>query len=63
MKSAFRTAWPYLRKYRRGLAVGGAALVMKDALGVLMPLAIKAGIDTVTSGAPLWRLWRSAVLQ
>lgn len=62
MKNAFRTAWPYLRKYKRGLAVGGAALVMKDALGVLMPLAIKAGIDTVTEGGPLWRLWAFCAL-
>lgn len=57
MKNAFRTAWPYLRKYRRGLAVGAAALILKDALGVLMPLAIKAGIDSVTGGGPLGQLW------
>lgn len=57
MKSAFRTAWPYLRKYRRGLAIGAAALVMKDALGALIPLAIKAGIDALTAGAPMAKLW------
>ncbi|MBI4889362.1 MAG: ABC transporter ATP-binding protein [Acidobacteria bacterium] len=54
MKEAFRTAWPYLRKYRRGLAMGGAALVLKDLFSVLIPLAVKAGIDTLTRpGAPL----------
>lgn len=57
MKRAFRTAWPYLRKYRRGLAVGGSALVLKDALGALIPLTIKAGIDALTAGAPMGRLW------
>jgi ATP-binding cassette subfamily B protein len=57
MKSAFRTAWPYLRRYRRGLAIGAGALVMKDALGALMPLVIKAGIDALTAGAPMAKLW------
>ncbi len=58
MREAFRTAWPYLRRYRRGLALGGAALVLKDVFSVIIPLTVKAGIDSLTQpGAPLSRLF------
>jgi ATP-binding cassette subfamily B protein len=51
------TAWPYLRRYKRGLALGFGALVMKDALGVSIPLMIKFAIDSVTGGEPISRLF------
>lgn len=51
------TAWPYLRRYQRGLALGFGALIMKDALGVSIPLMIKLAIDSVTAGEPLSRLF------
>lgn len=51
------TAWPYLRRYQRGLALGFGALIMKDALGVCIPLMIKLAIDSVTAGQPLSRLF------
>ncbi len=51
------TAWPYLRRYKRGLALGFGALVLKDALGVSIPLMIKLAIDSVTAGEALWRLF------
>ncbi len=51
------TAWPYLRRYQRGLALGFGALIMKDALGVSIPLMIKLAIDSVTAGEPLARLF------
>ncbi len=57
MLQAFRPAWPYLRKYRRGLLLGGAALVVKDALGALIPLAMKRGVDALTNGEPLSHLY------
>jgi len=63
MKAAFQTAWPYLKKYRRGLALGGAALVLKDLAGVALPLVIKAGIDSLTRGEAITILyWYCAAL-
>ncbi len=57
------TAWPYLRRYKRGLALGFGALIMKDAVGVTIPLVIKYAIDSVTAGEPLGRLyWFCAAL-
>jgi ATP-binding cassette subfamily B protein len=63
MRDAFRLAWPYLRRYRRGLLLGGAALIVKDLLGALIPLAMKRGIDSLTAGEPLAHLyWACASL-
>ncbi len=57
MRDAFRLAWPYLRRYRRGLLLGGGALVLKDVLGAMIPLVMKRGIDSLTSGEPLAYLY------
>lgn len=63
MKDAFRTAWPYFQRYRRRLALGFGALAMKDILGAAVPLLIKAGIDSLTSGEPLSQLgWICALI-
>lgn len=51
------TAWPYMRRYKRGLVLGFGALIMKDALGVSIPLMIKLAIDSVTTGEPLSHLF------
>lgn len=53
MKSAFQTAWPYLRRYRRGIALGVGALIVKDIVAAAMPLVIKLGIDSLTRGEAL----------
>src|SRR5690348_13806887 len=42
--------WPYVYRYRRGLALGIGALLMKDALLAALPLVIKHGIDSLTTG-------------
>jgi ATP-binding cassette, subfamily B, multidrug efflux pump len=47
---SLRTLWPYLVKYRRGLALGIGALLMKDVLAVALPLVIKYGVDSLTRG-------------
>ncbi len=63
MREALKTAWPYLRRYRRGLSMGMAALVLKDVFGAAIPLTIKYGIDAVTGGGPLSHLyWYCAAL-
>jgi ATP-binding cassette subfamily B protein len=57
MKQVFETAWPYLRRYRRGLLLGLGALIVKDVAGAAMPLLVKAGIDSLTAGTPLAMLY------
>ncbi|NWF86093.1 MAG: ABC transporter ATP-binding protein, partial [Bryobacteraceae bacterium] len=57
MRDAFRLAWPYLRRYRRGLLLGGGALIIKDLLGAMIPLVMKRGIDSLTAGEPLTHLY------
>ena len=50
MLKSLGTLWPYLVKYRRGLALGIGALLMKDVLAVCLPLVIKYGVDSLTRG-------------
>lgn len=57
MRSVFRTTWPYLSRYKRGLALGLGALILKDGAGALVPLAIKAGIDSLTQGKAITHLF------
>src|SRR5436190_1913764 len=53
MKRAFLFLWPYLRRYRRRLVLGFAALTAKAAVAVSQPLAIRASIDALTNGRAL----------
>jgi len=64
MREAFRAAWPYLRKYRRGLALGFGALVLRDVAGAGLPLAVRAGIDSIaqTGTSHQLYLWCVAVV-
>lgn len=50
MLKTLSTLWPYVRRYRKGLALGIGALLMKDALLAALPLVIKNGIDSLMSG-------------
>jgi ATP-binding cassette, subfamily B, multidrug efflux pump len=50
MLKTLSTLWPYVRRYREGLALGIGALLMKDALLAALPLVIKHGIDSLMSG-------------
>jgi ATP-binding cassette subfamily B multidrug efflux pump len=45
--------WPYYRRYRRGIALGLSSLVLKDLFAAVLPLLLKAGIDTLTGGFSL----------
>ena len=47
MKQAFQTLWPYIRRYRRGFALGMGALILKDVLGAIMPLIMRSGVDSL----------------
>ncbi len=50
MWETVRQLWPYLRRYRRALILGLAALVAKDILAAMMPLMIKYGVDALIAG-------------
>jgi ATP-binding cassette subfamily B protein len=50
MLKSLATLLPYLARYRKGLALGFASLLVKDALAAVLPLVIKFGIDSLTRG-------------
>ena len=62
MLRVFRRAWPYLLRYRRALVLGTGALLLKDLLGALLPVAIGAGVDALTHGFKLLIVVRFAAL-
>ncbi len=51
MRESLRTLWPYLRRYRKGLALGMGALVLKDVAGAALPLMIRGAIDALARHA------------
>src|SRR5512136_2811891 len=51
MRENLRILWPYLRRYRRSLALGGGALVIKDVMAAALPLLIGRGVDSMRAGA------------
>jgi ATP-binding cassette subfamily B protein len=50
MLSVFKTVWPHLWRYRRGLALGMGSLLLKDIISASLPLVIRGGVDSLTSG-------------
>jgi ATP-binding cassette subfamily B protein len=62
MLKSLATLWPYVRRYRGGIALGILALFMKDALAVALPVVIKDGIDSLTRGFDLEFLLEMAAL-
>lgn len=50
MLESIRFLWPYLQRHRKALALGFAALILKDLLGVLIPLVIRRGVDALQAG-------------
>jgi ATP-binding cassette subfamily B protein len=44
------TLFPYVRRYRKGLALGIGALLAKNLLAATLPLVIRDGIDSLTRG-------------
>ena len=62
MLKQLATLWPYLVRYRWRLALGLAALVLKDLTAALAPLVIRRTIDALTSGLTMRLVWESAGL-
>src|SRR5580658_778884 len=50
MWSVFKTVGPHLWRYRRGLALGMGSLLLKDIISASLPLVIRGGVDSLTSG-------------
>ncbi|MCC6860801.1 MAG: ABC transporter ATP-binding protein [Bryobacterales bacterium] len=53
MRIVFRTLWPYMWRYRRGLGLGIGALILKDIAAAALPLVIRQAVDAMTSGLRL----------
>jgi len=62
MRESFQTLWPYMQRYRRGLALGIGSLVLKDLAHAAVPLVIGAAIDSLTARRPLSVILRFALL-
>src|SRR5260370_17884525 len=62
MRSRWKNALPYLWRYRRGLALGMGSLIEKDIIGAALPLVIRSGVDSLTSGFRLGILFQFAAL-
>lgn len=62
LAGAWRTAKPYLAKYKRGLALGFGALMAKGVAAAAMPLIIREGIDALTAGFAMDKVWMFAAL-
>ena len=53
VKQSVEFLWPYVRRYRRGFVLGLGALAMKDLFGAALPLALRAAVDSITTGRAL----------
>ena len=62
MKRSFQVLWPYLRKYRGGLALGLGALILKDAFAAAQPLIIGVAIDSLSREFALSKVLQFAAL-
>ncbi len=63
LKKSFQKLGPYLWRYRRGLFVGMGALVVKDVVNALQPLLFGWGVDSLTRGFAISKVfWLAIVL-
>jgi ATP-binding cassette, subfamily B, multidrug efflux pump len=61
-EAVVKSVWPYLWKYRRDMALGMGALLLTDFLKAALPLAIRAGIDSLMKGFRLSLVFEFAAL-
>jgi ATP-binding cassette subfamily B multidrug efflux pump len=62
MKRSFEVLWPYMWRYRGGLALGLGALILKDIFAAAQPLVIGAAIDSLTRGFALEKVLQLAAI-
>src|SRR6476620_7932715 len=55
MWESLRTVRKYIWRYRRGMALGGLCLVMKDLAQALQPLMIRGAVDSFRNGSTFVR--------
>jgi ATP-binding cassette subfamily B protein len=53
MRSVVQFLWPHLRRYRRQYVWGFGALAAKDILGAVIPLTLRAAVDSLTADRSL----------
>jgi ATP-binding cassette subfamily B protein len=61
-QAILKSAWPYLWKYRRAMALGMGALLLNDVMKAVLPLAIRGGIDSLMKGFRLSLVFEFAAL-
>jgi ATP-binding cassette, subfamily B, multidrug efflux pump len=61
-KAMLKSAWPYLWKYRRAMALGMGALLVNDLMKAALPLAIRSGVDSLMKGFRLSLVFEFAAL-
>src|SRR5579862_1413508 len=61
-KAMLKSAWPYLWKYRRGMALGMGALLVNDFMKAALPLALRSGVDSLMKGFRLSLVFEFAAL-
>jgi ATP-binding cassette subfamily B protein len=61
-QAMLKSAWPYLWKYRRGMALGMGALLANDFMKAALPLALRSGVDSVMKGFRLSLVFEFAAL-
>jgi ATP-binding cassette, subfamily B, multidrug efflux pump len=62
MRESFQTLWPYMKRYRRSLALGMGSLVLKDLAHAAIPLMIGSAIDALTARRPFPVVLRFSLL-
>jgi ATP-binding cassette subfamily B multidrug efflux pump len=62
MRRSIRILTPYLWRYRRGVALGLAALIVKDVANALQPLLFGWGIDSLMRGVAISKVMQFAVI-
>ncbi|MEO7652212.1 MAG: ABC transporter ATP-binding protein, partial [Bryobacteraceae bacterium] len=60
MWKTLRPLWPYLWRYRKGLALGMTALILKDVAHVVSPLLIRSAVDALSAGAAIAKVLQFA---
>lgn len=62
LKALIKSAWPYVWKYRRDMALGMGALLLTDLMKAALPLAIRSGVDSLMKGFRLSLVFEFAAL-
>ncbi|MBZ5707289.1 MAG: ATP-binding cassette domain-containing protein [Acidobacteriia bacterium] len=62
MPKSLRPLFPYLKKYRRGYAVGSLCVLLLNGIWVLFPQVIRRAVDDLHMGVTREKLWTYALL-